>query len=111
MSKSKFIRSQQVTPQLIREFMRGRWGKATLLRHQAHVAACKSQECEELIEPFSRFVDEVINAPEAIRDEMLAMTTELEPYEARVSYPAYTSPTPEEQKLGFYSVGMGRKMR
>ncbi len=87
-----------------------RWWDATVARHRLHVEMCKRLDCEELIQPFFSFADEVMGAPEAVRDEMLAIE-EMEPYVAFQRYPAYIEPTKKEQALGFYSEAMGRRMR
>lgn len=97
------------TPEVIQKFMQTRWGQPTALRHKAHIEACKRQDCEDLIEPFARFVEEVLGAPEDFRDEMLEMKP-VEPYQAIRRYDAYITPAVLESKLDFYSARMGNKM-
>jgi hypothetical protein len=96
----------------LKEFKKTRWYKPTLLRYGLHLKACFDLDCHELIMPFQRFIDEVMDAgiTDAVRADMLAIT-ELEPYVAFQRYPAYIEPTKKEQALGFYSEAMGRKMR
>jgi hypothetical protein len=94
----------------VEQLRKTRWWLPTVARHKLHVKICKRLDCEELIQPFFRFADEVISSPEAARDDMLEVT-ELEPFVAFQRYPAYIEPTKDEQKLGFYSEEMGRKLR
>lgn len=95
----------------LKDFKKTKWYKPTLSRYSAHLKVCKEYDCEELIMPFQKFIDEVIDAPsDFVRADMLAVA-ELEPYVAFQRYPAYVEPTKEEQKLDFYSAGMGRKFR
>lgn len=78
----------------VEELRKTRWWKPTVLRHRIHVETCKRLDCDELIQPFFRFADEVISTPEPARDSLLALE-ELQPYEARVAYSAYVSPSME----------------
>ena len=94
----------------VEELRKTRWWSPTVFRHQVHIQTCKKLDCEDLIQPFFKFADEVMSSPEAARDGMLAIEG-LEPYAAFQQYPAYITPTMEEQKLGFYSEEMGRKLR
>ena len=94
----------------VQKLRKTRWWDATVERHRLHVEMCRRHKCEDLIEPFFRFAEEVISSPEATRDDMLAMT-ELEPYVAFQRYPAYVEPTKQEQKLDLYSAAMGRRLR
>lgn len=96
----------------LKEFKKTKWYKPTLNRYDAHLTVCKKLDCDELIVPFQKFIDEVMdeNITDAVRADMLAIT-ELEPYVAFQRYPAYTEPTKEEQRLDFYSAAMGRKLR
>jgi hypothetical protein len=94
----------------VEELRKTRWWKPTIERHKLHVEVCKRLECEDLIQPFFKFADEVVSSPEAARDDMLAVEG-LEPYVAFQRYPAYVEPTKAEQKLDFYSASMGRKLR
>jgi hypothetical protein len=94
----------------VEELRETRWWSATVFRHQVHIQTCKKLNCEDLIQPFFRFADEVMSSPEAARDDMLAVEG-LEPYVAFQRYPAYIEPTKDEQKLDFYSASMGRKLR
>lgn len=94
----------------VEELKKTRWWKPTVARHKLHVEVCKRYGREELIQPFFRFADEVMSTPEAARDSMLEIT-ELEPYVAFQRYPAYITPTMENQKLDFYSAKMGSRMR
>ena len=107
---SKGVKVGTRAKQPVEELRSTRWWEATVLRHQLHVQTCKRLDCEELIQPFSCFADEVMGAPEAFRDEMLAIEG-LEPYVAIQRYPAYIEPTKAEQKLDFYSAKMGSRMR
>ena len=93
----------------VEELRKTRWWKATVERHRLHVEICKRLDCDDLIQPFFRFADEVISSPEAARDGMLEIAA-VEPYAAVQRYPAYIEPTKEEQKLDFYSASMGRKL-
>lgn len=96
----------------LKEFKKTKWYKPTLARYDAHLKVCQALDCEELIVPFQKFIDEVMDADitDAVRADMLAIT-ELEPYFAFQKYPAYIEPTKEEQKLDFYNAEMGRKLR
>jgi hypothetical protein len=94
----------------VEQLRKTRWWKPTVLRHKLHVEICKRDGCEDLIQPFFRFADEVMSSPEAARDGMLAIE-EMEPYVAFQRYPAYVEPTKKEQALGFYGEAMGRRMR
>lgn len=102
--------NRTMTPEeTIAALQASRWWQPTIQRYQVHVDACNRLECPELLEPFQRFADEVINAPEEIRDAMLAVE-ELEEYLPFQRYPAYVEPIMSEQKLGFYSAETGSKM-
>jgi hypothetical protein len=95
----------------LKEFKRTRWYKPTLLRYGLHLNACRGLDCDELIMPFQKFIDEIMDAPtDACRADMLAVT-ELEYTPPFRRYPAYVEPTKQEQKLDFYSAAMGRKLR
>jgi hypothetical protein len=95
----------------LRDFKKTKWYKPTLARYSAHLRVCNELECEELIVPFQKFIDEIIDAPtDECRADMLAIE-DVEPYVAWQRYPAYIEPTKEEQKLDFYGVSMGRKLR
>jgi hypothetical protein len=94
----------------VEELRTTEWWAATVERHKAHVAACKNLKCEDLIEPFFRFADEVMSTPEEFRHSLFDID-QRPPYVAFQRYPAYIEPTKEEQKLDFYGVGMGRKLR
>lgn len=95
----------------LKEFKKTKWYKPTLGRYDAHLKVCKALDCEELIVPFQKFIDEIMDAPsDTCRAGMLAVE-ELEPYEAWTRYPAYIEPTKEEQKLELYTAEMGRKLR
>jgi hypothetical protein len=96
----------------LKQFKKTVWYKPTLSRYDMHLKVCKKLDCEELIVPFQKFIDEVMDdgISDAVRADMLAIT-ELEPYVAWQRYPAYTEPTKEEQRLDFYGVSMGRKLR
>jgi len=107
---SKGVKVGTRAKQPVEELRETRWWKPTVARHQLHVQTCKRLDCEELIQPFFQFADEVMGAPEAVRDEMLAIEG-LEPYVAIQRYPAYIEPTKVEQKLDFYSAKMGGRMR
>lgn len=96
--------------QAIEDFKLTRWYEPTLLRYRAHLDACDSLECPELKESFLKFIDEVMSAPEPMRDSMLEMKP-VEPYIAFQRYEAYVTPTVLESKLDFYSARMGNKMR
>jgi hypothetical protein len=87
-----------------------RWWKPAVERHKLQAKILKQMGCEELIEPFHQYADEIMGAPEDARDGMLAVE-ELEPYAAIQRYPAYIEPTKAEQKLDFYSAKMGSRMR
>ena len=101
-----------MTPlEIMKKFATTKWFAPTVARHRLHVEMCEELDCRELIEPFFRFVREVIDAPnDACRADMLAVS-ELEPYEAFQRYPAYIEPTKQEQKLELYGAEMGRKLR
>jgi len=100
-----------MTPaETIKQFKKTRWYLPTVRRYQEHLHMCKELECESLIEPFVVFVNEVLNAPEAVRDDMLAITAP-EPYEPPRRYPAYIEPSKQEQRLDLYSAAMNRKLR
>ena len=96
----------------LKEFKKMEWYKPALLRYEAHLKACEELNCKELIVPFQKFIDEVMDAgvSDAVRADMLAVA-ELEPYEPPRRYPAYIEPTKQEQKLDFYGEVMGRKLR
>jgi hypothetical protein len=96
----------------LRDFKKTKWYQLTLSRYDMHLKVCKKLDCEDLIVPFQKFIDEVMDdsITDAVRADMLAIT-ELEPYVAFQRYPAYIEPTKEEQKLDFYSASMGRKLR
>jgi hypothetical protein len=96
----------------LKEFKKTRWYKPTLLRYGAHLKACFGLDCEDLIVPFQKFIDEVmdVSITDAVRADMLAIV-ELEYTPPVRRYPAYIEPTKQEQKLDFYSEAMGRRMR
>lgn len=83
----------------IAEFKQTRWWLPTVRRFRAHLDACEALECTELIEPFPKFVFEVLQAPEAVRDDMLAMP-ESAPFEPVMRYRQYDAPTQAEQIIG-----------
>jgi hypothetical protein len=100
-----------MTPaETIKQFKKTRWYLPTVRRYHQHLKMCKELGCETLIEPFLVFVNEVLNAPERVRDDLLAVT-ELEPYEPPRRYQAYIEPTKQEQRLDLYSAAMNRKLR
>lgn len=83
-----------------------RWWEPTVKRYAAHLLAVERHDCPNLREKFIVFAAEVLNTPEAIRDDLLAMPP-LDPYVPRVRYRAYDSPTQAELKaVGVYQ---GRK--
>jgi hypothetical protein len=95
----------------LRDFKKTKWYKPTLARYAAHLRVCKEYDSEALIAPFQKFIDEIMDAPtDECRAGMLEITG-VEPYVAWQRYPAYIEPTKEEQKLDFYGVSMGRKLR
>jgi hypothetical protein len=95
----------------LEEFKKTKWYKPTLLRYGAHLRVCKEYDSEVLITPFQKFIDEIMDAPtDECRAGMLEVTG-LEPYVAFQRYPAYITPRMDEQKLDFYGVSMGRKLR
>ncbi len=96
----------------LKDFQKTEWYLPTLSRYQAHLNACRGLDCEDLIVPFQKFIDEVMDdaITDEVRADMLAIK-ELEPYVAFQRYPAYVSPTMENQKLDFYSAKMGSRMR
>ena len=96
----------------LKEFKKTKWYKPTVLRYGLHLKVCREYDCEELIMPFQKFIDEVMDEhiTDYVRADMLAVT-ELEPYVAFQRYPAYIEPTKQEQKLGLYGVEMERKLR
>lgn len=82
--------------QILKQFKQTKWYRPTVMRYQAHLDACESQGCKELIEPFMAFVSEIANAPsDTVRAEMLA-EEEPPPYEPRRSYQTYTMPITAE---------------
>jgi hypothetical protein len=83
----------------IAEFKETRWWEPAVRRYRAHFDACERLECKELIEPFSRFVSEVMTSPEGVRDDMLDMP-ELAPFETVRRYRQYDAPTRAEQAVG-----------
>lgn len=95
----------------LKEFKKTKWYQPTLRRYDAHLKVCRQLDCDELIVPFQKFIDEVVDAPsDYVRADMLEVT-ELEPYLPFQKYPAYIEPTKEEQKLELYTAEMGRKLR
>jgi len=98
-----------MTPaETLKQFKKTRWYLPTLRRYQEHLNMCKESDIEP--DSFLVFVNEVLNAPEAVRDDLLAVV-EREPYEPYVKYPAYIEPTKQEQRLDLYSAAMNRKLR
>lgn len=75
----------------IEAFKQTRWWDPTVRRFKAHIEACNALDCRDLIEPFLRFVSEVMSSPEGVRDDMLAMP-ELEPVAPVVRYRQYDTP-------------------
>lgn len=90
-------------PQLIKKpierLKATRWWKPTVRRYGEHVLAIKRLDCLELREPFIVFAIEVLNAPEDIRDNLLAQAP-LEPQEPQVRYPQYEQPRADQMKIG-----------
>lgn len=86
----------------IAEFKKTRWWLPTVARYKAHLEICRALDCPELIEPFSRFVSEVLSSPEAVRDDMLSMQAP-EPFQAAVRYRQYDTPILSEMIYRFAS--------
>jgi len=85
--------------EIIKAFSKTKWWQPTVYRYRQHVETCERLECTALIEPFLKFVDEVMNTPEENRDGLLAVT-ELEPYVAFQHFRQYSSPIASEVLAG-----------
>jgi len=96
--------------QPVEKLRASRWWKPTLERFKVYLESREKLGCDDVQALFAQFADEIMSAPEAIRDGMLAVE-EVAPYVPFQRYPAYIAPTMEEQKLDFYSQAMGRKLR
>lgn len=77
-----------------------RWWKPTVRRYAAHVLAIERQGCAELRERFITFAAEVLNTPEAARDDMLAVEQAVWAEPPARRYRQYDQPTPKEMNVG-----------
>lgn len=83
----------------IEQLKRTRWWKPTVKRYAAHLVAVNHYDCPQLRESFYVFAAEVLNCPEAIRDDLLRIDNP-EPYELPVRYRAYDTPATGEMNFG-----------
>lgn len=77
-----------------------RWWAPTVRRYAAHVLAIKRLRCQEFRERFITFAVEVMNTPEAARDDLLEAPPDVENYAPSIHYAQYDQPIPKEMKFG-----------